>query len=64
MPTVADWLLTELRDYVYQTLSAERLGKHGFFDARRVQDLVGRAVLHDLKVALVSEVDVGESRQQ
>ena len=37
---VADWLLAELRDYVYETLSAERLGKHGFFDARRVQDLV------------------------
>jgi asparagine synthase (glutamine-hydrolysing) len=37
---VADWLLAELRDYVHQTLSAERLGKHGFFDARRVQDLV------------------------
>jgi asparagine synthase (glutamine-hydrolysing) len=37
---VADWLLSELRDYVYQTLSAERLGKHGFFEARRVQDLV------------------------
>lgn len=37
---VADWLLSDLQDYVRQTLSAERLGKHGFFDGRRVQDLV------------------------
>ena len=37
---VAQWLLGDLEGYVRQTLSPERLGKHGLFKADQVQELV------------------------
>lgn len=37
---VADWLRGELEPYVRQTLSGERLARHGVFDIRRVRELV------------------------
>lgn len=37
---VAKWLLNDLEDYVRQTLSADRLNKHGIFDVPSVQHLV------------------------
>jgi asparagine synthase (glutamine-hydrolysing) len=37
---VADWLRGELEPYVRQTLSGERMARHGVFDAGRVRGLV------------------------
>jgi asparagine synthase (glutamine-hydrolysing) len=37
---ITRWLLHDLEDYVRQTLSPERLRKHGFFQANSVQTLV------------------------
>ncbi len=37
---VARWLTRDLESYVRETLSAERLRKHGLFDVERVRDLV------------------------
>ena len=39
---IAQWLLGDLEEYVRQTLSPERLGKHGLFKADHVQELVNR----------------------
>ncbi len=37
---VAEWLRRDLERYVRETLSQERLSKHGIFDIARVQELV------------------------
>jgi asparagine synthase (glutamine-hydrolysing) len=37
---ITEWLLGDLEDYVRETLSAERLRRHGLFNERRVQELV------------------------
>lgn len=37
---ITEWILQDLEYYVRQTLSPERLGKHGIFNAERVQELV------------------------
>jgi asparagine synthase (glutamine-hydrolysing) len=39
---VGDWLQHGLEGYVRETLSEERLSKHGLFDIRRVHDLIGK----------------------
>jgi asparagine synthase (glutamine-hydrolysing) len=39
---VTEWVLGDLRPWVRETLSAERLETHGIFDAARVRDLVDR----------------------
>lgn len=37
---ITQWILQDLQDYVRETLSPERLGKHGLFDPSHVQTLV------------------------
>jgi asparagine synthase (glutamine-hydrolysing) len=37
---VTQWLLNDLEAYVRETLSAERLGRHGIFDVKRVGEMV------------------------
>jgi asparagine synthase (glutamine-hydrolysing) len=39
---VTQWMLNDLGPYVRETLSEERLRRHGFFDAGRVTALVDR----------------------
>lgn len=37
---IAEWLLRDLQGYVRETLSDERLSKHGFFDAGQIRRLI------------------------
>lgn len=39
---VTEWLLNDLEDYVRETLSAERLSRHGLFNQSRVSEMVDR----------------------
>lgn len=37
---VTEWILNDLEDYVRETLSPQRLNRHGIFDQRRVQEML------------------------
>jgi asparagine synthase (glutamine-hydrolysing) len=39
---VTDWILRDLQGYVRETLSPPRLARHGFFQPRRVAELIDR----------------------
>jgi len=37
---ITEWLLNDLEDYVRETLSTERMSRHGLFNPARVQELI------------------------
>jgi asparagine synthase (glutamine-hydrolysing) len=44
---ITEWLLGDLEDYVRETLSAERLRRHGLFNERLVGELVDGLYAHE-----------------
>jgi asparagine synthase (glutamine-hydrolysing) len=53
---ITQWLLNDLESYVRETLSAERLSRHGLFDERRVSELVERLYRHGSDYTQVNKV--------